>query len=573
MKTANTLSRSRLRWLSLFVVLFALVLLAKLYLLQIVHGGDYAERADRQYVQSKSSYDRGTIYFTSKDGDLLSAATLKTGFTVSITPKLVVDEAGTYEKLSNIVAISKDDFLAKAAKKSDPYEEIATKIPEDSADRIQALKLPGVAVTQQKWRFYPAGSLGAHELGFVGYKGDGTNLVGRYGLEQYYEDTLSRSDQNLNVNFFAELFSDVSKTLGNPNQQAGDVETTIEPTVQAELEKELAQVTKDWKPEMTGGIVINPQTGEIYAMASNPTFDPNTFNTVKDPSVFTDHLVESDYEMGSIIKPLTMAAGIDSGAITPDSTYDDTGCIELDKKRICNFDGKPRGVIPMQQILSQSLNVGASYIALKMGNDAFSSYMKNYGIGQETGIDLPGEIHGLIKNLDSTRQVEQATASFGQGIAITPIETARALSTLANGGMLINPHLVKQIDYKLGYSKVPSYGSEKQVLKKTTTDAVTKMLIQVVDKSLKNGTVMLPHWSIAAKTGTAQVANPAGGGYYTDRYLHSFFGYFPAKNPRFLVFLYQVYPKGAEYASATLTSPFFDLTKFLINYYNIPPDR
>ena len=572
MKQSPSLSRSRLRWLTFFVVAFALVLVAKLYLLQVVHGGDYAEKADRQYVQSQTSFDRGTIYFTSKDGDLLSAATLKTGFTISIVPKLLKDEEGTYEKLSNLVTLDKADFLTKAAKKTDPYEEIATKISKDSADKIQALNLPGVSVVEQKWRFYPAGSLGAHALGFVGFKGD--SLVGRYGLEQYYEDTLNRDDESLNVNFFAELFSDVSKTISSPNEQSGDIETTIEPTVQSFLEKELVAVNQEWKPDISGAIVINPNNGEIYAMAVNPTFDPNTFNTVKDGSVFTNNLVQSDYEMGSIIKPLTMAAGIDSGVITASSTYDDTGCLELDKKKLCNFDGKPRGPnTPMQQILSQSLNVGASYIALKMGNDSFSSYMKNYGLGQETGIDLPGEIHGLINNLDSQRQVEQATASFGQGIAITPIETVRALSTLANGGFLVNPHLVKQIDYKLGYSKTPSYGDEKQVLKKTTTDAVTKMLVSVVDKSLRNGTVMIPHWSIAAKTGTAQIANPAGGGYYADRYLHSFFGYFPAYNPKFLVFFYQVYPKGAPYASETLTAPFIDTAKFLINYYSIPPDR
>ena len=318
---------------------------------------------------------------------------------------------------------------------------------------------------------------------------------------------------------------------------------------------------------------MDPKNGQIYAMASLPSFNPNDLSNINDPSVLSNPLVENSYEMGSIIKPLTMASGIDSGAITVKSTYNDTGSLLLSGRKISNFDGKARGIIPMQEILSQSLNVGVAYVSLKMGLETFSKYFLSYGLGEITGIDQPNEQKGLTKNLISGRDVEIATISYGQGISMTPMQTIRALSVLANDGKLVTPHVAKSIEYSDGTSEEIKLPPTIQVLKKESVDDVTDMLVTVVDKALKKGEVKMEHYTVAAKTGTAQIADPVNGGYYKDRYLHSFFGYFPAYNPRFIVFLYHVYPKDVEYASATLTDPFIELTKLLINYYEIPPDR
>jgi cell division protein FtsI (penicillin-binding protein 3)/stage V sporulation protein D (sporulation-specific penicillin-binding protein) len=348
--------------------------------------------------------------------------------------------------------------------------------------------------------------------------------------------------------------------------------TTIEPSVELFLENELQAIRDKWGSDGAGGVIIDPTTGEIVALAWNPSFDPNDFKE-SNVSVFNNPIVEGVYEMGSIIKPITMASGLDSGTVSASSTYDDLGFLVLDKKRISNYDGRGRGIVDMQEVLNQSLNTGAAYVAMKMGNKKFSDYMKSFGVGTETGIDLPNEARGLINNLDSQRDIEMATAAYGQGVAFTPIATVRALSVLANGGTLITPHLVKKIDYENGLSKKMSFAPGKQVIKKETSEEITRMLVNVVDKALRGGTAKIPGVSVAAKTGTAQMTEEGRPGYVEGKYLHSFFGYFPAYKPRFLVFLFHLYPKNVRYASETLTDPFLSITKFLINYYQIPPDK
>jgi cell division protein FtsI/penicillin-binding protein 2 len=277
--------------------------------------------------------------------------------------------------------------------------------------------------------------------------------------------------------------------------------------------------------------------------------------------------------MGSIMKPLTVAAGLDAGVIAPSTTYNDRGFVEADGYTIYNYDKKGRGVVDMHRVLGNSLNTGAAFVVGKLGNARFARYMKGYGLGTETGVDLPGEVSGLIDNLDSPRNVEYITASFGQGIAVTPIAMTRALASLANGGTLVTPHVASSIDYAAGITKNVVHAPATRVLEEETSEAITKILVRVVDEYLAGGRAKLPHYSIAAKTGTAQIADPSGDGYYSDRYLHSFFGYFPAYEPRFLIFLYAEEPKGVSFASETLTEPFMDLAGFLINYYNLPPDR
>ena len=256
----------------------ALLLVSKLYLLQIVHGKDFVNRADAQYVRPPQyTFDRGSIYFQTKDGNLVSGATVKTGYLITVNPKLITNAEDAYQKISKIITVDHDTFVAKATKPNDSYEEIAKRVDEDKGLAINSLKIPGVSIYQDKWRIYPGGDLAAQVLGFLGYQGD--TLAGRYGLERTYEGVLNRNENSMYVNFFVELFSNI-KTITKNEPQEGDVVTTIEPTVQSFLQDELKKTNEQWSSDSTGGVIIDPKTGEIYAMALYPTFDPNYFQSV-----------------------------------------------------------------------------------------------------------------------------------------------------------------------------------------------------------------------------------------------------------------------------------------------------
>lgn len=559
--------------ISWLFILGATLLVLRLYFVQIVHGNEYERDALGQYAEpSEDSGNRGSIFFKRKDGGLVAAAVMQTGWRIAIQPKVLGDQNAVYEKLSAAAPIDKEKFFVSSAKKDDPYEEIAFRVSDSAAAEVRALKIPGVILVQDRWRMYPAGTLASHVIGFVGFQGN--KKVGVYGLERYFEDMLSRTSSGLYVNPFAEIFTSMETLLArDPRGEEGDIITSIEPSVEQNMESVLEDVQKAYEPKLVGGIIMNSRTGEIVAMASRPDFNPNTYNTVANTSAFQNPHVQSRYEMGSSIKPLTIAAGIDAGAITPKTTYDDKGFVIKSGKKISNFDGKGRGVVSMQEVLNQSLNTGVVFAEEKMGRDAFSKYMHAFGLGEETGVDLPNEIAGNIRAIEHGVDVDYASASFGQGLAVTPIEMIRALGALANGGKLAEPHIVTAVRYESGIVRNITPLPPKQVLKPETVETVSTMLTEVFDKALLGGVLKQEHYSIAAKTGTAQMGIEGGGGYYEDRYLHSFFGYFPSHDPKFIVFLYAVEPQKEMYASHTLARPFLDIAKFLINYYDIPPDR
>ncbi|MFA6520478.1 MAG: penicillin-binding protein 2 [Candidatus Paceibacterota bacterium] len=553
------------------VVLFAVILVTKLFYVQVVNGRIYGETADRQYATPTSNiYERGTIYFERKDGQLVSAATQTSGLKIALNTAKLGDPENTYEKLSKIISIDHDNFIARASKVNDPYEEIANRISKTEADAISALKLPGVNIFKEKWRFYPGENMASHALGFVGYKGD--ELGGRYGLERQYDSTLARNTDNPYVNFFAEVFSNINKSLFEDAEPEGDLVTTIEPQVQNFLEKKLTEVKNKYNVDAIGGIIMNPMDGSIYALGAKPDFDPNTFSDVKQISVFTNPLVENVLEFGSVVKPLVMAAALNEGVLTASTQYNDKGSVIVEKKEIFNFDKKARGPgTTMQDVLNQSLNTGMVFVEGKLGKINLRNYLLAFGIKDKTGIDLPNETSGLVSNiLTSPREIEYANAAFGQGIALTPIELVRALASLGNGGNLVVPHVVKEIKYNNGTSKKMTYPTIPTKISKVTAQEISRMLVTVMDKGLKVG---LEHFSVAVKTGTAQVADNTSGGYYEDKHTHSFVGYFPAYDPKFIIFLYAINPKEVQYAATTWTVPFLDITKFLLNYYDVPPDR
>lgn len=566
---------NRIRFLSVVVAVVGLILISRLYYLQIARADYYSEKAEKQYVHTKADlYSRGSILFTTKDQEKLSAAAVQAGYLLAVNPEHVSNASEFCEKIRNYITIERDLCVERASLTKRTYVELEDRLSNEQAEEIEKMNIAGALLYRNQWRYYPGGTVAARSIGFVGYTDDdGAELRGKFGLERQYDDVLYRKREVMSVNFFAELFSNVGEYVDKKEQKrSGDVVTTLEPAVSRLLDTVLQQTNDLYNSKMTGAIIMDPNTGAIYAMNVVPSFD---LNSREDATIeqFKNPLVEDVYEMGSIIKPLTVAAGLDAGTINAGTTYYDPGCIDLNTYTICNYDLKGRGTVSMQEVLNQSLNTGVSYIVSLMGKERFRNYFTSYGFGEATGIDLPSETTGLVENLKSPRDVEYATASFGQGIAITPVATIRALATLGNGGKLVTPHLVDRIEYDDGTVEKIQYPEPKQVLSEATSEEISRMLTVVVDEALRGGNVALPHYSIGAKTGTAQIADPEHGGYYEDKYLHSFFGYFPTYEPRFIVFMYTVEPQGVKYASETLTDPFMEIARFLINYYSIPPDR
>jgi cell division protein FtsI/penicillin-binding protein 2 len=567
---------SRIRLVLAFVILAALLIIVRLYFIQIVQGEEYALKADRQFASGGSDlFNRGAIDFTRKDGTPIHAATLATGFLVAINPQTLTDVEAAYSALaaaasSSATMFSRDAFFAAAAKKSRAFIEVAHRLPEDAGKALAAQGIPGLQVLRERWRYYPGASLAAQSIGIVSY-GSGDTLSGQTGLEATYNETLGRSGDSLYRNFFAELFSNVGNLLvAARNTREGDIVTTIEPEVQTRLQDDLAKLNRRYTSKESGGIIMDPATGAILALAKYPAYDANDLQDITG-AMLGNPLVEHVHEFGSIMKPLTMTAALDAGVVTPKTTYNDTGCITVNTANICNWDAKARGVIPMKQIIVQSLNVGAAWLATELGQDNFRAYFMKL-FGQKTGIDLSNESGALLSNLSKPQQVGYDTAAFGQGIAVTPVQMIRALGAIANGGVMVKPHLARAVRLNSGIERELDWSQTVQVFSATAARETTEMMTAVVDEKLENGKAIIPTMSVAAKTGTAQLTTP-GGGYYSDRFFHSFVGFFPSYSPRFIILLYTNDPQGVTYASETLDATFLDLVHFLIDYYEVPPDR
>lgn len=572
MKRENKQFLLRLRGIFAGIVVIGFVLIANLFYIQITHGNQFREQADGQYVVSTyNSFERGSIFFEERDGTRISAAGQKSGYKLSINPKTFIgDPQEIYTQLTEIIDIDKELFFSSIEKKNRTYIEIAHHIAKSDGEAIKKIVGKNILLHAEKWRVYPLKGSASHVLGFLGYKGD--DYAGRYGLERTYEDTLKRVDVDVYTNFFARIFHNVQKLVDPKEVPEGDLVSTIDPQVQLFFETELQGIQEKWDSASVGGIIMNPRNGEIYGFGAYPNFDNNDFSQNK-ISDFKNPLVENVYEMGSILKPFIVAMGIDTGDIDVDTLeYYDNGSVVVEDYTINNFDKRGRGWVNVQEILNQSLNTGMVHITKQIAKNDFRTYFDKYGFTSKTGIDLPNEGNNITSNLKSPRDIEFANMSFGQGIAVTPISLVGALSALANDGVRVTPHVIKKIEYTNGFSKTLDYSENNvQVLSKETSGEISRMLVNVFD-AYREGQVKLPNHRVAAKTGTAQIPDPKGG-YYSDRNLHSFFGYFPAYDPQFIIFLYTVHPKGVKYASQTLIEPFRSTAKYLINYYNIPPDR
>lgn len=559
--------RGRLVIVTFALTVFALVLAGKLFLIQVISADYYQSLAERQQVASQELTPRRGEILIHDGKETITLATTRTGWLLYADARKIEDAEETYEVLKEALKemsfeIDKDRFFAIAEKHDDPFEILIPRIDDESAKKMNVKDIPGIGLLSREWRYYPLGEFASHVLGFFGFGSNGQES-GQYGIERFYDAELQgKRGVQEGIASPGGTFLNIGKSIFLPPSEGEDLMLTIDFEVQQYLEHSLNDIVDQFNPEIAGGLIMDPHTGRILAMAGRDSFDPNAYAGSSIGS-FQNSLISSIFELGSIFKPLTVAAALDAGAVTPETSYFDHGFVVIDGAKISNYDGKGRGTIDVQGILNESLNTGAVFVAQKLGKEKFLDYFERYGFDTKTDIDLPFEAVGDISNLESNRDIEYASASFGQGIAVSPIEFARAASALANGGYLVTPYVVEGKND----TRPP-----KQILSTETSRTISRMLATVVEKALLGGGKGPEHYTVAAKTGTAQVANTGARG-YSGKFLHSFFGYAPAFDSKFLIFLYMKDPKGVQYASHSLGPAFLDLTTSLLYYYEVPPDK
>ncbi len=553
-----------------FVVLVAVLVGWKLFMVSYVRHTLYAQTAQAQSENISNLMVRGNIYAldpSAADGTYLLATNKKFAVAYAV-PNSVADPSATANALHAVLGTDTTALLKVLGSHSSGSKVLARRLTDSQVAAVKNLGIKGVGIQYETDRYYPSGSLLATVLGFLGYGDKGR--AGQYGVEAYFNTELSgegSSTDKPSGGFFSKLINPSSHSVDAP--RPADVVLTVDRNIQTYAEERLEAVLTKW--HASGGTVIieEPKTGKILAMVDRPDFDPNAYSAAN-PSAYLNRGVQSMFEPGSSFKPLTMAAGIDMGKVSPTTTYTDPGVIDIGGFKIHNFDDASHGTVSMTTVLEKSLNTGVAFVEGLLGQENFLNYVVNFGFGQQTGIDLPGESNGNIANLYSGRQINFVTASFGQGIAVTPIQLITAYSALANGGKLMKPYVVDHVNYEGG--KVETTQPEVMAIpiSEKTSDKIKTMLVSVVDNGFDKARIK--GYDIAGKTGTAQIPDGKGG-YEEGTFIHDFLGFAPASDPRFVILIKMDRPQGITFAADSLSPTFRELAQFLINYYHIAPTR
>ena len=572
-KAAHDMFQARMAALTIFLLLFFLLVTVKLFKLQIVDGTQARAVAEEQHGMYVPLFpSRGEIKITDKfSNDGYPVATNIKHYLVYAVPDDIKNPDVVAVSLSSVLGMDVKDILPKLVASDKKYVPIKKNLSDDEQSKITDLKLPGIFFDSEDARAYPERTLLSQVLGFVGYKDGSPGKVGLYGLERYFQDSLAGKPGFVNEEkdtSGAWIFG--SKRDVTPAIDGINLVLTIDKSIQYEAETVLQKAITDHGADSGSVIVVNPKTGAILAMAGFPTFDPNEFNKATDPKVFQNENTVGNYEPGSTFKAITMAAALNEGKVTPETTYNDTGSVVIDNYTIKNSDGKVRGTQSMIQVLDESLNTGAIWAKDQIGNETFYSYLKKFGFGEKTGIELP-ETKGNLDSLKYNISVNYGTATFGQGISATPLQMIQAYTALANQGKMMQPYIVQSKIADDGTDKETKPHQVSQVITPKTANTISAMLVDVVENGhgKKAG---VPGYYIAGKTGTAQVSG-ANGKYDPTNNIGSFIGYGPVENPQFLMLVRVDHPRDVQYAESTAAPAWGEIAKFILSYYNIPPTR
>jgi cell division protein FtsI/penicillin-binding protein 2 len=569
-KNVDINKMDRLQVLLFIIVILSAMILIKLFYLQILNGGDYLAKAKNQHLLvSNVIAKRGEIFLSSSDNiDYPLAINRKYLGLYAVPNSITEDPLKISIKLAEVLDMDEKILYYRLAKKDDIYEPIKTKLTDEEIEEIQKLDYDGIEFSEETYRYYPDENIGSHVVGYVGFKRD--ELVGNYGLEGYWQKELVGKS----VTMIAEkdVYGNVI-TIGENNKESvvdgNDLYLTIDQAIQHFVCDELKNSTEEYGAISGTVIVLNPKNGDILAMCNYPDFNPNNYSAVEDIEVYNNNVIFKAYEPGSVFKAITLAIALDLELVNPETTYFDSGGFEVEDYIIRNSDHKAYGEQTMVQVLDESLNTGAAWVVEKINRERFKTYVENFGFGQKTGIELDSEVAGNLNNLEKKGRVFLATASYGQGITATPIQLVSAFSSFANGGYLYKPRIIKKI--------VDPYGKEQEfepelirkVISERTSKQISAMLVSVIESGHAS-LAGVEGYYLAGKTGTAQVATR--GGYSRENTIHTFIGFGPVKDPKFVILTKFESPQRAW--SALTAAPLFSkISEFILDYYKISPER
>lgn len=543
--------------LGFFLVLFAAIIL-RLFYLQVIHPISSADYLETLRIKP----ERGRIL----DRNYQPLVANQTKYRMFLEPKKMEDKEVLTIKLARELGVDE----ASVAAKIDPtreWEALYSDISEDQKAKIEAMKLAGIGFDPEPSRFYPEGSSSAHILGFVGKTADGED-TGYFGLEGFYDKDLAglpglvRSDLDL---IGRPIFLGTQERINPENGR--DLVLNIDKSVQNIVKQKLLAGMNKYEAKEGCAIVADPNTMAILGLSCLPDFNPDDYYDY-DGSWYKNGAISDLYEPGSTFKPLVMAAAMQEKLIKPDTRFNEDGPVKIGEYQIRTWDNSYEGNITMTQVLEKSSNVGMVFVGEKLGNKRLLDYIHKYGFGQETGIDLQGEVPGYLRPTKDWYPIDYATATFGQGLAVSPIQMITAFASIINGGNLMVPQVVGKL-----VSSTREQVIEPQKVRQVVSPQVSAQIRQMLLSTIENGEtkyLRLPGYKIGGKTGTAQI--PIQGHYDASKTIASFIGFSPVDKPRFIALVVLKEPAASIWGAETAAPIFFDIAKDLIVYYNIAPE-
>ena len=556
--------QTRLKVIIGLVLTVAAILGWRLFQKQILEHAAYLASAENQYIIKKDlPAQRGKIYAS----DMFPLATNIQYYQVLAVPKNIKNPDEVATKLSPLLGISKNEIFILINNNKAYIPPLKHGLTEEEGEKIANLTITGIIILPESSRFYPEEQLASQVLGFVNNLEDG-----QYGVEGYFNDELKGYGGQISAekDIFGRPFNIDEKV--DP-QNGADFVLTLDHSIQYQTEIVLQNAVKKYKADSGSIVIMDPKTGAVLAMAGFPDYNPNKFNEISGSSqdVFNNPVISQAWEPGSVFKPLVMAAAINEGKVEPDTEGVFSNVVTVDSYEIHTSTDQAYGQETMTQVLENSDNVAMVWVSEELGKDLEYRYLKDFGFGRKSGIELDTESPGDVLDVKKWSNAQRATIAFGQGITVTPLQLVNAIASIANGGKLLKPYIVSKISFSDGRVDVRGSQEVKRVLNIDTANKVRDMMVSVVEYG-HGKKAAVAGYKVAGKTGTAQIPAP-GGGYYKDRHIGSFAGFAPADDPKFVMLVRLDQPKNVEWAESSAAPTFGEMAKWLLEYFNVPPSQ